>query len=357
MRTWWILVVAGLALRLVLIPYNSQYNYHYDFRSFLIVADAVESGQNVYAATHRYNYAPLWAYTIGGLWQVADLAGAYRILLFKILIVLLLALADVAIAWLLYLHYGPRAAAVVLLAPIAILVSGFQTMFDNVAIALGLWGLHWLDRSRRAPSLALLCLSMLYKHVFFLLPIWLWNRTTGWKNKLILGLPALVFALSFLPFWPGGSDGIRQNVFSYTSLENSPLYQLLPNWGVDRYLFIGGLTILGLSLRFASHLQAGLFYLCALLLLSSSIAPHFLIIPLAFLATHRGWPLWGWLALTPVVYFAEVFDTKWATTTPALWTMYIEWGRMLLLILLLWIMAAAFYLSYRQCRKNLILPS
>lgn len=42
----------------------------YDAISYAIAADAVSTGHDVYAATQRYNYSPIWSFVIATLWRV-----------------------------------------------------------------------------------------------------------------------------------------------------------------------------------------------------------------------------------------------------------------------------------------------
>ena len=49
----------------------AQFTGNFDTESYLIVADAVLTGQNAYQATDRYNYSPVWSFVVAGLWASA----------------------------------------------------------------------------------------------------------------------------------------------------------------------------------------------------------------------------------------------------------------------------------------------
>lgn len=72
----------------------AQFRGNYDSESFRIVAELVLSGQNLYAATTRYNYSPIWAGAVAGLWAIARPSFS----LFVLLIGLLQTAADVVAA-------------------------------------------------------------------------------------------------------------------------------------------------------------------------------------------------------------------------------------------------------------------
>ena len=63
----------------------AQFRGNYDSQSFVYAADAAAHGENVYAATSRYNYSPLWAYVLGGLWRAAAPNTALFVLLVGLL--------------------------------------------------------------------------------------------------------------------------------------------------------------------------------------------------------------------------------------------------------------------------------
>ena len=111
-----------------------------------------------------------------------------------------------------------------------------------------------------------------------------------------------MFALSFLPFWSAGGDGILANVFRYASDRDAPFLNVFgpaiidtllgcqPHTRIERYFFYGGLLLAGALLRRRSLLELLAFYTAFVVIFSSGIWNHYLAIPVMFTALFRnGW--------------------------------------------------------------------
>jgi len=111
---------ASIAIKIIL----AAQGHNYDMVSYGIVAALVESGQNVYAHTARYNYAPLWACLLAGLKRIADwaaLAGPER---FHVVVAAFLAIGDVTTAAILAAAYSFGAGLFFLGVPVVLLLTG-----------------------------------------------------------------------------------------------------------------------------------------------------------------------------------------------------------------------------------------
>ncbi len=196
-----------LLLRLAI---AGQYRGNYDSESFRIVADLVLSGQNLYAATTRYNYSPVWAWTVAALWAAARPNFA----VFVLLVALLQTVADALAALLVFRIAGrlgrspaeARCAALLFFAnPISVLVSEAHGQFDGLAVLLLLAAiLAALDGgfARRAVRVVvLLSASLLVKHVTAFHPLLFSRRVRrpGLSDAAV-ATPYVVLGLSFLPF-------------------------------------------------------------------------------------------------------------------------------------------------------------
>lgn len=285
--------------------------HNFDFESYTIVGDIVLGGGNVYAETVRYNYGPVWFLIlglfrgIGQLFQNPDL--------FRILIVALLTFADIAIALLLRKKFGLLAFALFFLNPISIIITGYHNQFDNLALLVGMCGLLLLPpdtakkiERRHVYAALLIGLSLMIKHIFFLLPLWLFIRGTTWRIKLfMLVIPVAIFAFSFLPFWFNDQDGIIQNVFTYKSFANAPLINaffakhilVLIN---PTFLMIGALAITGFMTRKLPIFEASLWYLLVLVSFSPAVANQYLAIAAPATAAF------GMLFFVPYMFFSTL---------------------------------------------------
>src|SRR5688500_5479310 len=167
---------AGVALRLWL----ASRGHNYDMDSWRSIADVAREHWNVYAATPRYNYGPVW---FGVLWlldRAHDVLplGRFGTESFHVVIASLLALADVVIAVLLFRAFGLLPGLLFILNPVSVLLSGYHSQFDNLAVlpALGAWllvrpqfGGADVSRRRWVAAALLLGLSLATKHfmIFF----------------------------------------------------------------------------------------------------------------------------------------------------------------------------------------------
>ncbi len=218
-----LLFAVVLLLRLSIV---AQFRGNYDSESFRIVAELVSSGSNVYASTDRYNYSPVWAYVLAGLWSVARSSFTT----FVLLVGLLQTAADVAAAALVLAvarrlgrpeDEARRAALLFFSNPVSALASGAHGQFDGLAVLLLLAAIltamgDGLPR-RAAAVVALLSASLLVKHVTAFHPLLFWRRVRrpGLSGAAV-GVPYAVLAISFLPFARAGR-AIWEHVVVYAS--------------------------------------------------------------------------------------------------------------------------------------------
>ena len=199
----------------------------------------------------------------------------------------------------LWRKFGLMAAAVFFLNPVAIIITGFHNQFDNVAVGLGLLAvLRFGDDfekpldGRKFSALALLGLSLMTKHVFFMFPFWLAVKQRGlWAKGFIIAIPTAIFLAGFLPYWPLGHDGIIQNVFRYRSGMDGYLYTNLMPVGVQavfssRTVWLLALGFFALVCRKKDGFQSLLLYTGVLVALAPTIASQYFAIPLALLAVN-----------------------------------------------------------------------
>jgi hypothetical protein len=214
---------ASIALKLLL----AAQGHNHDLVSYGIVASLVQAGQNVYAHTTRYNYAPLWACLLAGLKQVSDglpFAGPEK---FHLTVAGFLAVADVAIAAILASAYSYGAGLFFLCSPVIVLLTGYHSQFDDLALLFGLVSWLLIRRGPVTPARIALAgllggISLGLKQVLFLFPVWVLFWPGLGRIRRRIGYTVIAygfFALSFLPWAtnPPSRAGIVQNVFRYRS--------------------------------------------------------------------------------------------------------------------------------------------
>jgi hypothetical protein len=226
---------ARLAFALVLVvrvAIASQFGGNYDTQSYVLAAEAVLAGENVYASTDRYNYSPAWSFVVAGLWGAAR----PNVRLFIVLVGLLQTACDVATAWLVFLlarrrlalsDEGSRRAALLFFSnPVSVAVSCGHGQFDGIAVLLLLAALAVATGEggeKKGPVVgALLGASLIVKHVTAFHPLLFWRRVrrpglSDWNVALAYGL----FGLSFVPYLPA-LPKIWQNVVLYPAMLGAP---------------------------------------------------------------------------------------------------------------------------------------
>ncbi len=292
---WFILIIlVGSIIRLAI----AQRGYNFDIASYRIVADILVKDGNVYVETQRYNYGPIWFYILSFLdylpFPVADplLSLRWKVSSF-------LTLTDIGIATCLFRWYGVKVACLFFLNPVSIIITGYHSQFDNLAILVGLISLKTMEKDaantftlKSFAGLLLLGLSLSIKHVLFLFPLWLAFKMTRWRDKLFtIIIPYTLFLAAFLPFLPEGGKGILNHVFFYRGFSNAPFWMgSAPTVIVDKVpifiLFIGTLTLFGLFSRSKKPLESLFIYSISLVVFSSAVANQYLAICIVAISVH-----------------------------------------------------------------------
>lgn len=305
-------VVAGLLARLL----TASAGDNYDMESWWIASEGVLRGEPVYAATHRYNYGPLWSYCIGALRWISAATGPDTITRLHLFMTTLLTLPDLLLAYILSRTVGWQVGVLFFLNPISCFVTGYHVQFDNLAIVLGIvsWIVFQGASSRRSLFLAavLLGASLSIKHVFapFLAWIPLCSMIRNLSARVVyLGAALVIFIASFAP-WVGDPEvwaSIQRNVFEYRSTEGYTVTSIVASWlGVSaRQLFILLTIAAGCVLVRFTNLQrfAPQLYLLALVGFSSGMARNYLAIPLIAVFAHRSaWPAQAYLLIGTLAF-------------------------------------------------------
>jgi hypothetical protein len=335
---FFVVLITGVAARLLV----ATCGHDYDMDSWQLVAGIADRGENVYASTERYNFAPGWFHILHGL-NVLD---GHNPAVFRYLVAGFLSLADAGIFFILWRRFGRLAACWFLLNPISVIVSGYQCNFDNLAILLGLLAALLMgddfDRPvnrRKLLGLSVLGLSLVMKHVFFAFPFWLAVKQKGMLQKLVVILmPVLIFAASFVPYWHAGSQGIIQNVFLYRSCATEFFYRMFVPMFVQ-YMFNSQMVWFGLLVGFAfiyrqkNTVEFLLLYTGVLVAASPANINEYLAIPGAFVATHLN-PFT--ILYTAVATLHLLVDPNGLHLTGLSPTIYIDLAIYLLCLSLVW---------------------
>jgi hypothetical protein len=273
--------------------------HNHDFRSYLRVGRVVSAGANVYAELNRYNYAPLFSVVQGTLYSLAQ-GFADPVVAYRIFIILFLSTFDVILGAALYRRASIQAAALFLLNPITVIITGYHNQFDNVAVCAAYFGARWASARtefslRDVVAVSLLALSLIVKHLLFIFPVWILLLRNFPLNKRFIyaSVPPLLFLVSFIPYVDEGWNGIVRNVFLYSSKNNFPLLGwLFQSFSEQprvwyRPAFILLMVAIGWSARHKTFEESLLLYFMALVSVSSAIANQYLAIPILSLCLIR----------------------------------------------------------------------
>lgn len=288
-----------LVLRLVV---ATQFRGNYDTQSYLIVADATLRGQDVYAATDRYNYSPVWSFVVAGLWWMARPNVSFFVLLVGLLqtavdIVTAGLIGKIALRRLGFDEESARRAALLFFSnPVSVAVSSGHGQFDGLSI-LFLLAAIWFatapdTKGNRAWAVASLSLSLLIKHITAFHPFLFWRgRRRRGLGPGALAIPYAVFALSFLPYRFSFSR-ISQNVLVYPTLllggkgQIPGGLQYLVGFPAAARVWFNVIALCGLgwviwSARRAELARASLVLFLALLTLLPAMALQYFVWPIA----------------------------------------------------------------------------
>jgi hypothetical protein len=289
-RFTWISIV--ILLGIVARIYISTKGYNADMDAWRANVDLFLNDGDFYK-NGRYNYSPLWVNVLVYL----DSLPSFNLNSFeslRIKVVLFLSSIDVLIFILLNKNYSLKIGILFFLNPISIFITGFHNQFDNLAILLGFIAVLIYEKNNKNFGFILcsllLGISLCAKHILFLFPVWIAYKEKNFIKKiLIIFIPYSIFLLSFWSYLPGQLDSILKNVFLYSSWDNGPFWGIFVPYFIHffiskKILFIGSLLLLGLFLQKKNIKEIFYLYLIAMIVLSSSIANQYLVIPVMAMA-------------------------------------------------------------------------
>jgi len=289
-----IILLAGIVLRIA----AATRGYNFDVDSYRIVAGIMARGGNVYAETARYNYGPVW-FNILHLLDLIQPFGGEHPLDLRMKVAGFLTLVDIGLFLFLLRRYGLAIAALFFLNPVSILITGYHSQFDNLAVFVGLLSVAAYDRNKGARGFWIcllgLGLSLSIKHLLFIFPAWLAMKEANWRRKLLaVAVPYAIFLGAFLPYQAEGRWGIIGNVFFYKSFANAPFWSLTVPAAFYAaipmiILFCGSLLLIGFYTQRRSPLESLHIYLIALVTFSSAIANQYLAIPIPSISVNWNW--------------------------------------------------------------------
>ena len=223
---------------------------------------------------------------------------------FRHLIALFLAFADAGIFLILFGYKKYIPALFFIFSPISIIITGYHSQFDNLAVFIMLLSALVLQENEKDineiswTQILFFCLivgiSITVKHIFIFFPFWLFFKAKNMNRKLfLLTVPVGIFVLSFFPYcWSKESiNGILNNVFMYNSFDNSPFYNIFLPLIIQKFIskkifFFLAMIIAGYFYREKNIFESIIHYSVLMVIFSSAIANQYLAIPIIFTAFY-----------------------------------------------------------------------
>ena len=310
---------AGATLRI----WASTLGYNDDFLFWCRAASVIAAGKNVYAST-SWNYGPIWP-EILGLIKWAD--STLRVNAFHTSIAGFLMLADAGIAVILVRLGGYVPGILFMLCTVSILITGYHSQIDNLAILFGLLSWYVLrstpsvtDSGRGQIVLAavLMGTSLATKHVMLFFPLWIlfWRGRPVTQRIMYCLLAYALAAAAFVPFAtsPAAIVGISENVIHYRGLGGglfpqlvslvAPLEQFaawfswVPRLSPLDLVWAMAMVLPGIAIARKFPRDSLFVYLIALLAYTPSMAEQYLAIPVASCAMYwQRWQSWAYIVI------------------------------------------------------------
>ncbi len=218
-----------------------------------------------------------------------------------------------------------------LINPVSLLLTGFHTQFENLAILFALASCLLLDDDQEnrpmkfGLAMLLLGISLVAKHVLIFLPIWFFFRPRLSRlQRLASLLPLGIFAASFLPYIRDerALEGIIEHVLLYDSFHLDGffpylvqaafplkaiegLFSWVPVFSGFQFVWLVAMLLTGYAVREKGHQEQLLIYLVAMVVFSSALADQYLVIPLITCAVFwRHFTAW-WYVLMTALYLSS----------------------------------------------------
>jgi len=334
-----LLLCTALAVRLWLAFTNPGASY--DIESYRIQAEALLSGQNIYTATFRYPYPPLWMYAPAAALSLSK----WTNLPFHFWVKLPAVVADLGIGWLLFRWPQPRSAisgraraTLYLFNPVSLLISAAHGQFDAAVIFFTLLAARFLIGHKNWSNVIGSALSLgvaiaLKGFPVLLLPVFVLTLSSRYHALLYVVLVGSVFGLVVLPYLAVSGRRILTIILVYNSTPDHSYAYLLNNltsssrqWldvarSTSRWLQGGATaitTLLVLIHRWPLEWRITL-VLLAVYAVSPGLASQQMVWVLPFLILTRHRSIWIYTTVSSLAliwFYGQYFPTVILLSTP-----------------------------------------
>ena len=312
-----LVLCCGTALRM----WVSTLGWNFDLISWWIVAHLVDEGNNVYVYTGRFPYGPIWADVAWLLLWIQRALGFTGMASFHVLVAGFLSIVDVGIAITLARACGYIPAVLFSLCPVSILITGYHSQIDNIAILLAFWSWYLIKVLPEGEGqlddviwpAVLMGLSLATKHVFAFFPLWiLVGPSRPVRQRLLYaGIAYAIFLGAFISYvpTPEGLAAVKAHVFFYRGYDrfgNGLLPRIIPNQALWTGAFDAGILAAGFIIARWAARELFFLYPVALVSFTTTMADQYLVIPIiSFAAYWRHWAMWAYVVTATTALLAS----------------------------------------------------
>ena len=303
------ILLAGTSLRMI----AASRGYNLDLQCWMVCADIMKHGGNVYSEAVRYTTGPIWFHILHVIEQITKpifppIIDAYyfslseEMKIFRYSITIFLTFVDMGLFYIILKMYGLRIASIFFLNPITIILTGYHCQHDNLGLFVGLASMIIFGNKnngnlnyRNFFGLIMLGLSLIIKHIFIIFPFWLAAKQKGIRRKLVIILvPFIIFSGAFIPYWEDGKNNIINQIFFYNSWEHAPFWKLFFPYVLNylvpaKYLFVFSMLCFGILFRRLNIWDSIIIYTACIVIFSSGVGNQYYSIIMPFVCINLNW--------------------------------------------------------------------
>jgi hypothetical protein len=308
---WVVAVLIGTLARIMV----ASLGHNEDFYNWTWNATVLRDGGSVYSGDVPYGYGPVWMFVLRFADLVQNLLPENR-KVFRLVIILVLTLADLLIAAIIAKKFSHYAALLFFINPVSIIITGYHNQFDNIAILIALVAVLYFNfepsesKSRMLYlGLVAIGLSLAVKQILLFFPVWMFLREGSLKQRVVrFSLPYVIYISCFIPWATSiskieiifeevflqrrGRSGILLNLFGADyagTIQNSSYSDLIRK--IVFAAWVLGIFAFGWIMRNRSLFHSLIVYLLLMVGLAPAYSQQQLILPLIALFVYATFEL------------------------------------------------------------------
>ena len=181
--------------------------HNVDFQHWFRNTEVIRHGGSLYSGGEFYGFGPVWMFVLRFADLIQNIFPENR-KIFRLVIILVLTLADLLIAAIIARKFSHYAALLFFLNPVSIIITGYHNQFDNIAILVALIAILQFNSGELKSNsrnlylgLAIIGLSLAVKQILLFFPIWLFFRNGSRRQRILrIIIPYSFYFATFVPW-------------------------------------------------------------------------------------------------------------------------------------------------------------